>query len=114
MWQPEVFKSHRRSVNTINRMVRRVLLAVTVTLGTANHAMVKQHRSINEVILVHLRAVVIAVLRIQDAIEVGNVTMIIAEVVGTATVIPGVVSQVTVQVLVLGVTIPRQLVRSVG
>ena len=113
MWQPEVFKSHRRSVNTIYRVIRRVLLAVTVTLGTASHAITKQHRSRSEVILVHLRAVMIAVMRMQDAIEVGNVTMIIAVVVGTAIVIPGVVGQVP-EVLVLGVTIPHQLVTSVG
>ena len=55
----------------------------------------------------------IAVMRMQDAIEVGNVTMIIAVVVGTAIVIPGVVGQVP-EVLVLGVTIPHQLVTSVG
>jgi len=113
MWQPEVFKSHRRSVNTINRVVSQVLLTVIVTLRTASHATTKQHRSRSKVISAYLRAVMIAVMRRQDAIKVGNVTMIITVVVETATVIPGVVGQVP-EVLVLGVTILHQLVRSVG
>jgi len=37
-WQSEVCKSHRRSVNTIHRVVSQVLLAVTVMLGTATSA----------------------------------------------------------------------------
>ena len=73
----------------------------------------KQLQLRSEVILVHRQAETIAVMRMQDVIEVGNVTMIVAVVAGTVAVVPKVVDQ-SPEVLVLSVAIPRQLVRSAG
>ena len=82
-------------------------------MSIASYASEKQLQLRSKVIPVHRRAETIAVMRIQNAIGVGSVTMIVAAVAGTVAVVPKVVDR-SPEVLVLSVAIPRQLVRSAG
>jgi len=58
------------SAESQHRVVNRTLQAVIATLGTASHASVKQLQSRSELILVHCRVEMIAMMRMQDVIAI--------------------------------------------